>query len=296
MSKPVFELVDELPTSGITVSVLNALDGITPGHWKNTVGFVNTIKEVTGEEDEDTVQAIGERAIYLYNDRSQGYQKGLWLYQTVDSTDKALGTAALANKVSGKIPLFGGLINRFTPKADKAQTIDLSLKLIAELLAFCSINGIPGDSIGDFVASLGEYSGESYIRMVGLICLDGLIPLGPDFIQQAQSALNGMNPKELEGNSTFQQMNDAIPGNSSEGKLNFIGSSFDSVKGWMGNTVAKNDLTPQKVTSKISGFVDFADDKLDYLAAFLDLSTNYFEHTGTQTLTKRLVDRAYAEI
>jgi hypothetical protein len=296
MSKPVFELVDELPTSGITVSVLNALDGITPGHWKNTVGFVNTIKEVTGEEDEDTVQAIGERAIYLYNDRSQGYQKGLWLYQTVDSTDKALGTAALANKVSGKIPLFGGLINRFTPKADKAQTIDLSLKLIAELLAFCSINGIPGDSIGDFVASLGEYSGESYIRMVGLICLDGLIPLGPDFIQQAQSALNGMSPKELEGNSTFQQMNDAIPGNSSEGKLNFIGSSFDSVKGWMGNTVAKNDLTPQKVTSKISGFVDFADDKLDYLAAFLDLSTNYFEHTGTQTLTKRLVDRAYAEI
>ncbi len=194
MSKPVFELVDELPTSGITVSVLNALDNITPGHWKNTVGFVNTIKEVTGEDDEDMVQAVGERAIYLYNDRSQGYQKGLWLYQTVDSTDKALGTAALANKVSGKIPLFGGLINRFTPKADKAQTIDLSLKLIAELLAFCSINGIPGDSIGDFVASLGEYSGESYIRMVGLICLDGLVPLGPDFIQQAQSALNGMSP------------------------------------------------------------------------------------------------------
>ncbi|MEL7245642.1 MAG: hypothetical protein AAGM40_25405, partial [Cyanobacteria bacterium J06573_2] len=83
MSKPVFELVDELPTSGITVSVLNALDGITPGHWKNTVGFVNTIKEVTGEEDEDVIQEIGERAIYLYNDRSQGYQKGLWLYQTV---------------------------------------------------------------------------------------------------------------------------------------------------------------------------------------------------------------------
>lgn len=263
---------------------------------ENTVGFVNTIKEVTGETDESLIQAIGERAIYLYNDRSQGYQKGLWLYQTVDSTDKALGAAALANKVSGKIPLFGGLINRFTPKADKAQTIDLSLKLIAELLAFCSINGIPGDSIGDFVASLGEYSGESYIRMVGLICLDGLIPLGPDFIQQAQSALNGMNPKELEDNSTFKQMDDAIPGNSSEGKLNFIGSSFDSVKGWMSNTVSSNNLTPQKITSQLSGFVDFADDKLDYLAAFIDLSTNYFEHTGTQTLAKRLIERAVAEI
>ena len=296
MSKPIFELVDELPTSGITVSVLNALDRLTPGHWQNTVGFVNTIKEVTGEEDEDTIQEIGERAIYLYNDRSQGYQKGLWLYQVVDSTDKALGTAALANKVSDKIPLFGGLINRFTPKADKAQTIDLSLKLIVELLAFCSINGIPGDSIGDFVASLGEYSGESFIRMVGLISIDGLIPLGPDFIQQAQSALNGMSPQELEDNSTFQQMNDAIPGDSSESKLNFIGSSFDSVKGWMSDTVSSNNLTPQKITSQFSGFVDFADDKLDYLAAFLDLSTNYFEHTGTQTLTKRLIERAEAEI
>lgn len=296
MSKPVFELVDELPTSGITVSVLNALDSITPGHWQNIVGFVNMIKEVTAEDDEEMIQAIGERAIYLYNDRSQGYQKGLWLYQTVDSTDKALGAAALANKVSNKIPLFGGLINKFTPKPDKAQTIDLSLKLIAELLAFCSINGIPGDSIGDFVGSLGEYSGESYIRMLGLVCLDGLIPLGPDFIQQAQSALNGMSPKELENNSTFQQMNDAIPGNNSEGKLNFIGSSFDSVKGWMSDTVSSNDLTPQKVTSKLSGFVDFADDKLDYLAAFIDLSTNYFEHTGIQTLTKRLIERAVAEI
>ncbi|MEB3218801.1 MAG: hypothetical protein VKN72_21545 [Nostocales cyanobacterium 94392] len=296
MSKPIFELVDELPTSGLTVSVLNSLAAITPGQWKNTVGFVNTIKEVTGETDESLIQTIGERAIYLYNDRSQGYQKGLWLYQTVDRTDKALGTAALANKVSGKIPLFGGLINRFTPKADKAQTIDLSLKLIAELLAFCSINGIPGDSIGDFVASLGEYSGESYIRMVGLICLDGLIPLGPDFIQQAQSALNGMSPKELEDNSTFQQLNDSIPGSSSEGKLNFISSSFDSVKGWMSDTVSSNNLTPQKITSQLSGFVDFADDKLDYLAAFLDISTNYFEHTGTQTLAKRLIERAVAEI
>jgi len=50
-----------------------------------------------------------------------------------------------------------------TPKADKAQTIDLS-QLVAELVAFCQINGIPGDSIGDFVASLADYSGESLMR------------------------------------------------------------------------------------------------------------------------------------
>ncbi|KZL48491.1 MULTISPECIES: hypothetical protein [Cyanophyceae] len=295
MNKPIFELVDELPTSNLTISMLNALDFVAPGQWENTVGFVNTIKKVTGETDEDLIQQIGERAIYLYNDRSQGYQRAMWLYQTVDTTDKALGAAALANKIGEKIPLLG-FLNKVTPKADKAQTIDLCLKLVVELVAFCQINGIPGDSIGDFVGSLGEYSGESLIRMVALVCVDGLIPLGPDFIDKALSGLNQMNPQELQQNSTFQGIQDAIPGNSAAGKLNFIGESFDSVKGWMDGIVSQNNLTPQKVVGNLQSFVQLADDKLDYLAAFLDVATNYYEHTGTQTLARRLIERAVAEI
>ena len=295
MNKPIFELVDELPTSGLTVSMLNSLDFIAPGQWQNTVGFVNTIKTVTGETDEDLIQQIGERAIYLYNDRSQGYQRAMWLYQTVDRTDTALGTAALANKVGEKIPLLG-FLNNITPKADKAQTIDLCLKLVVELVAFCQINGIPGDSIGDFVASLGEYAGESLIRMVALVCVDGLLPLGPDFIYKALSALSSMNPQELAQNSTFQGIQDAIPGNNVGSKLNFIGESFDSVKGWMGGLVTQNNLTPQRIVGNLQNFVQLADDKLDYLAAFLDVATNYYEHTGTQTLARRLISRAVAEI
>ena len=295
MSKPIFELVDELPTGGLTVSMLNALDFAMPGKWENIVGFVNTIKHITGETEEDLIQAIGERAIYLYNDRSQGYQRAMWLYQTVDSTDKLLSTAALANKVGEKIPLLGFLTN-ITPKADKAQTIDLCLKLVVELLAFCQINGIPGDSIGDFVGSLGEYSGESLMRMVALVCVDGLIPLGPDFIKQTQSFLTRTSPQDLEQNQTFNNLKEFIPGKSAEGKLNFIGSSFDSVQGWMSDLVSSQNLSTEKVTGSILNFVDVADDKLDYLAAFLDLSTNYYEHTGTQTLARRLIERAFAEI
>jgi hypothetical protein len=295
VSKPIFELVDELPTSGLTVSMLNALDFVAPGEWQNTVGFVNTIKTVTGETDEDLIQQIGERAIYLYNDRSQGYQTAMWLYQTVDGTDKALGAAALANKIGEKVPLLG-FLNSITPKPDKAQTIDLSLKLVAELVAFCQINGIPGDSIGDFVASLGEYSGESLIRMVALVCVDGLIPLGPDFISKALSGLNQTNPNELDQNSTFQSIKDFIPGSNASSKLNFIGQSFDSVKGWMNGIVTAHDLTPQKVVGNLQNFIQLTDDKLDYLAAFLDVATNYYEHTGTQTLARRLIERAVAEI
>lgn len=295
MSKPIFEMVDELPTSNLTVSTLNALDFVAPGQWQNVVGFVNTIQTVTGETDDSLIQAIGDRAIYLYNDRSQGYQRAMWLYQTVDSTDKALGAAAFANKVGQKIPLLG-FLNRVTPKAEKAQTIDLTLKLVAELVAFCQINGIPGDSIGDFVASLGEYSGESLIRMVALVCVDGLIPLGPDFISRALSTISQTSPQELDQNSTFQNIKNDIPGQDSGSKLNFIGESFDSVKGWMSNLVASNNLTPQKVVNNLQNFVEFADDKLDYLGAFLDVTTNYYEHTGTQTLARRLIERAVAEI
>ncbi|MEH2382971.1 MAG: hypothetical protein V7K27_29470 [Nostoc sp.] len=295
MSKSIVELVDQLPTSGLTISMLNSLDFVAPGQWQNTVGFVNTIKTVTGEDDEDLIQQIGERAIYLFNDKSQGYQTALWLYQTVDGTDRAIGAAALANKVGEKIPLLG-FLNSVTPKPDKAQTIDLTLKLVAELVAFCQINGIPGDSIGDFVASLGEYSGESLIRMVALICVDGLIPLGPDFISKAISGINQTNPQDLEKNSTFQNIKDVIPGNNAGSKLAFIGESFDSVKGWMSGLVSANNLTPQKVVGNLQSFVDIADDKLDYLAAFLDVATNYYEHTGTQTLARRLIERAVAEI
>jgi hypothetical protein len=295
VSKPIQKLVDDLPTNNLTVSMLRSLDFVIPGQWQNVTGFENTIRVVTGETDESLIQQIGERAIYLYNDRSQGYQRAMWLYQTVDSTDVALGTAALANKVGERIPLLG-FLNRLTPKADKAQTIDLSLKLVAELVAFCYINGIPGDSIGDFVASLADYSGESLMRMVALVCVDGLIPLGPDFILKAQSVLNDTSPKEIEKNATFQRISDAIPGVTSLNKLLFIGESFDSVKGWMSGLVSSRNLTPQKVVSNLQQAIEVADDKLDYLAAFLDVATNYYEHTGTQTLARRLIERAVAEI
>ncbi|MEO3707007.1 hypothetical protein [Trichormus azollae] len=295
MSKSIFELVDQLPTSGLTISMLNALDFIAPGEWQNTVGFVNTIKTVTGEDDESLIQAIGERAIYLFNDKSQGYQTALWLYQTVDSTDKALGAAALANKVGESIPILG-FLNSLTPKADKAQTIDLTLKVVAELVAFCQINGIPGNSIGDFVGSLREYSGESMIRMAALICVDGIIPLGPDFIQKSLTMMSQMKPEDLDQNSTFKAISNFIPGSSTGGKLDFIGQSLDSVKGWMNGIVSANALTAQKVVGNFQGFLEFSDDQLDYVAAFLDVSTNYYEHTGTQTLGRRLIERAVAEI
>lgn len=295
MTEPIFKLVDELPEQNMTVRVLNALDFVVPGEWENIVGFENTIRQVAGEEDEEMIQQIGDRAVWLFNDQSQGYQRALWLYQTVDKTDTALASAALANKAGERIPLLG-FLNRITPKADKAQSIDLALKTVVELVAFCQINGIPGDSIGDFVNSLADYSGEDIMRMAALVCLDGLIPLGPDFIQQSQKIIQNLNPQELEENDTFQTVSGFIPGDDTESQLGFINEAFDSTKNWMGDFVERKDLTPKKVVNNLENFVEFSDEQLDYLAAFLDLTTNYYEHTGTQTIARCLIERAMAEI
>lgn len=295
MSKAIFEVVDRLPKNNVTTMMLNALDFVVPGQWQNLVGFDNTIKAVTGETDEQLIQQIGERAVYLFNDKSQGYQTALWLYQTVDSADSALGAAALANKVGEKIS-FLGFLDRITPNPDKAQSIDLQLKLVAELLAFCQINGIPGDSIGDFAASLGDYSGESLMRMAALVCVDGLIPLGPDFIQKVQDNFNNTSDGDLKGNPIFGRISKLIPGGSTGEQLGFIGNAFSSVSDWMNDFVSSRGLTPQMVFGNLRNFIDISDDKLDYVGAFLDLSTNYYEHTGTQTLARRLIERAVAEI
>lgn len=295
MSKAIFELVDELPTGGLTVMALNSLDFILPGEWQNLVGFENTIRTVTGESDPGLIQAIGERAVYLYNEESQGYQTAMWIYNTVDAGANALGAAAMANQVGGDIGFLGFLQN-VTPKAETAQTIDLGIKLVAEVVSFCQINGIPGDSIGDFLASLGDYSGESLMRMAALVCFDGLIPLGPDFIQKALGGLGNASPAELEGNQSFRGLQDAIPGGDTGGKLGFINESFNSVSGWMSDFVNSRGINTDDLLANLRNFVNIADDKLDYAAAMLDMGTNYYTHTGTQTLARRLIERAVAEI
>ena len=126
---------------------------------------------------------------------------------------------------------FLGFLEKVTPKPEKAQSIDLCVKLVAELVAFCQINGIPGDSIGDFLAALGDYSGESLMRMAALVSFDGLIPLGASFTKSAIAQLESMTPKELEQNQTFKGVRKLIPGKNSADQLSFIGESFAQTQG-----------------------------------------------------------------
>ncbi len=289
------DFVNNLPTSGVTVLSLKSLDFIAPGEWNNITNFDEMLRMVTKESDPAFLTSVKNRVIELYDNKSEGYQSAMRLYRMVDSTDKALGAAALADKISQKVSLLS-FMKYLTPKADTAQAIDLTLKLIAELLAFTKINGIPGDSFSDFVKALGDYSGESKMRMAALVCFDGLIPLGPDFISFGMDTLKKLSPSQLEGNSTFSNISADIPGADTLSKLGFIKTGFSAAQAWMSSFISSNNLTADKVIGRLRQYVDVSDDKLDYVAAFLDVFTNYYEHTGTQTLAIRMIQRAMNEV
>jgi len=292
---PIFKLVDSLPENNLTTKALHALDFIAPGQWRNLVGFETTIKVITGETDQALIQKVGERAIALYNDRSQGYQRAVWLYQTAESMSNAMGSAALANKVGEKYHILS-LLSKVTPKADKAQSIDFSVKLVVELVAFCMRNGLPGDSLGDFVKALTHYKDEALIRMAALICFDGLLPLGPDYLSKLVGVLGQSGPAQLEENATYQKVHSLLPGGESKDKLGFIQRSRGSVQGWMSSFTRSHNLTQSTILGNLKSFLDVTDDRLDYVAAFLDLTTNYYEHTGIQSVARSLIQRAVNEI
>src|SRR4029078_5438796 len=100
------------------------------------------------------------------------------------------------------------------------------------------------------------------------------------FLGKVASILGSTAPKELEDNRLYRNIQEFIPGHSTAEKLNLIQRTFQSTSGWMQDLIAKSNLTQEKLVQSLSTFVDMADRKLDYAAAFLDMTTNYFEHTG----------------
>lgn len=293
--KPIDELINELSDDGPTALALKGLDYIVPGEWTNYTDFDEMLREVTGDDDEEFLEQVKERVMELYNDEEEGYQTAMRIFQLVDTADVAMGSAALADKLADSFSMFS-FMEDLTPKADYVQAVDLGIKIVAEILAFAKLNGLPGDSIGDFVEALADYAGDEKMRLAALVCFDGLIPLGPDFVDLALEKIQELTTDTLEENETFQKVQEYVPGDEVEDKLGFVQESFNSVADWMRSFVDDNGIDYDGVLENLREYVELADDHLDYLAAFLDLTTAYFEHTGTQTVARKLIDRAAGEV
>ncbi|HEY9863179.1 MAG TPA: hypothetical protein V6D21_03270 [Candidatus Obscuribacterales bacterium] len=292
MDKSIVQLVDELPTDNITVKVLNAIDYLMPGQWTNLVGFDNSIRTITGETDTQVIQKIRDRAVVLYHDPKYGYQSAVQIYQTIDTADVAIGTAALANKIGEKIS-FLSILSSITPKPEVLQSFDLALKIAAEIIAFCKLNGIPQPNPQEFVNALNNnYQDAALMRMGALVCLDGLLPLGPNFLSKIHQIIAQSDTKILTQNPVFSSLSNFIPGGTPSDKLGFINQGFNAVQDWINNLVTKTGITPESVFNALGNSIQIADDNLDFVAAFIDQSTNYYQHTGIQTVARKLILQA----
>ena len=294
-SKPIYTLVDQLPAKDMTVRLLSALDWVVPGQWTNLVGFDNTIKAISGEDDPATIKKIGERAVQLYNDKSQGYQRAVWLYQTVDTLQGAAGMMEFANKLGQNVG-FLSFMEKLTPKPKTTHGIDLCVKFAVEIIAFTQINGIPGDSFADFVKSLSDYQNEALMRMAAVICFDGILPFGPSFLDKGLSYLQGSGVADLQKNERFGKVASMIPGDGVQNQMGFLQKSMTAVTDWTHKFVASRDLGVDKIVGNIRGVIPGVESKLEYFTAFIDLFTNYYEHTGIQTVARSLITRAVSEI
>ncbi|MEL6929563.1 MAG: hypothetical protein AAFO95_13120 [Cyanobacteria bacterium J06600_6] len=286
MSQSIVELVDNLPTDNVTVKMLKTISTFTPGKWENLVGFDNTITAVTGATGADEISKIRDRALDLYADKKQGYQTAAWLYRTVDNTDKAIAAAAIADKLGDKLS-FIPFLDKITPKADAVQSVDLRIKLVAELIIFSKLNKLSLNP-AQFAGALKEnYQHEALLRMASLVCIDGILPLGVNFVAKVKEDLEKRD--NLKANPAYEAVGELIP---VDNKEEFIDQSFNTAGDWLDSFSKKLGVTPETLSQKLGGFIELTDGKLDYLAAFLDGSTNFFEHTGIQTVARRLVTEA----
>ena len=295
MASSIVELLDNLPRRSMTVRLLETLDWIVPGEYRNLVGFEDTIRQITGESDPEFLRSVARRSLELYQDTSQGYQRGLWIYRTTDSVQGLAGWTAMLGKLSRDFGFLSWLTH-LTPKEDTTQAVDLGIKLAAEIAAFTTLNGIPGDNIGDFVESLSDYRHEARMRMGALVAVDGVLPLGPDCIQKALGALKRGGEEDLAENERFNRLRGVLPGDSKREHIGFVERGLDAVEGWVSQFITAQDITQNRVVKSIEGLSEHMEGKMDYAAAFLDMTTDYFEHTGIQSVGRSLIERSMNEV
>jgi len=302
---PVIHTVESLPAKSLTVAALEALDSIVPGEWTNVTRFDDLIREVSGEEKPSVVAAIHKQALALQNEHRDRYVQAIQLYDLVDTVDQVAAGAAVASKVGD---LFGslGFLKQFTPKPETTQSIDAGLKLVAELLAFGRLHGMPTtgpDGLARFAGALQDYARFDLMRIAAWVVFDGVLPLGPNFVQSILGTFHGLASDNLTSNRVFEKLAGQLPGATVDEKRAFIGQAIDTTGGWVDRFVREKGLTQQGVLKKLDGVLGIAEGGMDYVAAAIDASTRYFSHTGTQTVgrvlarhaTDRLKDKVWSQ-
>jgi hypothetical protein len=292
MTETLNEALDSLPGTSLTTILLGALDVFVPGEWENITSLEAMAKSVTG--DDSVVQQVGERAIALFADPEQGYQRAATVFRMVDHESTVAGVASALDMIGDRVNALSWL-HAITPKHDTTQGIDAGVKLLSEMVAFCLTSGIPGDSVSDFAGAIVDYGKEEKMRLASWLAFDCVLPFGPEFLGKVMDAVRGLDPNDLPGHAVLSKIADYMPGDWAD-KKRTLESTVESVGGHLESLASSSNITRESVLDRIRGYVELSDDKLDAAAAMIDSLTNTFEHTGIQTVARRVVSRAYGEI
>ena len=138
MTESLHAVLEGLPQTSLTTHILDALDTFVPGEWRNITVFEEMVKDVTSETDEAIIQQVGERAMQLYADESNGYQRAVMVYKGIDSASTVAGVAALASMAGQRFEILS-FLNDVTPKPDTTQAIDAGIKFAGELVKQFSV-------------------------------------------------------------------------------------------------------------------------------------------------------------
>lgn len=291
--------LEQLPTDGVTVSALRALDWVVPGEWDNVTALKPLAAEVCGADAPPKLVAqVDIRARQLAIQEATRFDRAVQIYRLVDKVDQVAAGAAVAGKVTD---LFGslGFLKKFTPKPETTQAVDAGLKLVAELLAFGQLNGMPSmdaDGLARFTGALADYARFDLMRLAAWAVFDGVIPLGPNFMGDIVGTWRGLAASALGSNALFRQLSAQIPGDSAADKQGFVIRSIEQSGDFVGRFIAERGITQQGALSKLQGVLGVADGGRDYVAAAIDASTSYFSHTGVQTAARALVRQAHDDL
>lgn len=287
------ETLSALPERNLTVRLLEVTGRLVDQAWNNPRDLAGLIRDVTGEDDEDYLQEIGERAIQLFADPEERYQRAIRAYRVVDDLDKLVGTASFLDQVAQRVS-FLGFLDRLIPKPETMQAVDAGAKLLAELVGFTSMNGLPGDSVSDFAKSLANAAHEDRLRLTTWVIADGVLPFGPDFVQLIVDRVGSTSIDDLQQSQLFRQVSGLLPGGSSAKDL--MVSTIEGAGDWVGSVLTDRGLDQASVGAAFQDILDVGEGTFDVMAAAIDVGTNYFEHTGTQSVARQIVRRAYGEV
>lgn len=288
--------LSQLSKTGLTVSLLKALDFVIPGDYNNSTQLREMVKFIDSNPMAVRQQKIVKMAEDMYA-ADEGAQRAVSLYKLTDKADKAVAAAALANKLGSKFKILS-FLTKYTPKADTVQTIDLCLKMTVEAISYLSLHGMSLTGVTDWAKMITQrdrYSNESALRFAALVGFDGLLPLGPDFLSKVMDTLNSgsLNWKD---NALFNQVSGFIPGDGVGEKGEYVQTLISSATAPIEGFVSSTGLTRDKVMDSVRTFTDVSDEALDYVSAFVDASTSYMSQTGVQTVARHCTLRAIKEI